>query len=97
MADELGAAMLAGTFVPKRVAIVEGEPDFLTVATRRHSELTATIGIVSGSWSSAFAAKVPLGVTVFLRTDQDRAGEEYAKEIAATLHHGRFIRRWRVS
>lgn len=95
MADELGAAMLRGTFAPDRVVVVEGEPDFLTWATRTKPTPTAVIGIVSGSWSDAFVERFPIGAEVYVRTDHDRAGEAYAQSVARRLavRRGCFLRR----
>jgi hypothetical protein len=93
MADDLAQAMLAGTWAPTRVLIVEGEPDWCVWATRKLSVPTAILGIVSGSWNRDFAARVPTGATVVIRTDLDDAGERYAKEIAATLHGRCFVKR----
>jgi hypothetical protein len=95
LADERGAAMLAGTWRPKSLAIVEGEPDFLTRASETNDLDTAVIGIVSGSWTPAFAARVPVGCTVAVRTHNDPAGDRYAAEIGRTLKpRGCFVRRW---
>jgi len=85
MACPIAVAMLRGTVRPSEVVIVEGEPDFLTWATRRTRVTTARIGIVSGSWSFDFAKKVPPGVKVWLRTDHDSAGDRYADELTKTL------------
>lgn len=85
MACELAVAMLRGTFVPNRVLIVEGEPDFLHAATLQFPHAYARIGITSGSWTDAFAARVPPDAKVLLGTHDDPAGEKYANAIAATL------------
>lgn len=91
MADALGVEMLAGTASPRRATFVEGEPDFLTWATRPHGASTAVIGIVSGSWNAAFAERVPSGATCMVRTDHDAAGDRYAAELQRTLRRGRFV------
>jgi hypothetical protein len=93
MADAFGRAMLRGEFKPYRLTIVEGEPDFLTRAIVMNDPHGATIGIVSGSWTKAFAERVPLGCRVYLRTDVDDAGNRYAQEIEATLRRRAFL--WR--
>jgi CHC2-type zinc finger protein len=85
MADEFGQAMLRGTISPERVVIAEGEPDFATWAARLNDPTTATLGIISGSWSTSFAAKIPIGAHVDVRTDRDEAGERYYAEIYASL------------
>lgn len=85
MADGFGIAMLRGERAPARVVITEGEPDFLTWATRVRDARTAVIGIVSGSWGEPFAARVPLGARVDIRVDHDEAGDRYFAEIAKGL------------
>jgi len=93
MADPLGVAMLTGEARPNRVTIVEGEPDFLTWATRPKRRPFAVLGIVSGSWCPAIDARIPKGTTVVIRTDNDRAGDAYAAQMKATLRRGRFVSR----
>lgn len=79
MVDAFGRAMLGGTFRPDRVIVVEGEPDFLTWATRPRGT-SAVIGIVSGSWTRELVARLPLGCDLIVRTDPDRAGDKYAAD-----------------
>lgn len=94
MACPIGVAMLQGLASPPEVVVVEGEPDFLTWATRRTDRVTARIGIISGSWSFAMAQRVPAGAEVWIRTDHDAAGERYASELVRTLRwQGCFVRR----
>lgn len=81
MADDLALGMLRGTWKPERVVIAEGEPDFFSLATRTGIEAHAHMGIVSGSWTPEIAAKIPSGATVWIRTDNDAAGDRYAKSI----------------
>jgi hypothetical protein len=45
----------------------------------------AVLGIVSGSWTTTFAEKLPVGASVHIRTDHDAAGDRYAAEIVATI------------
>ncbi|WP_434348144.1 hypothetical protein ACN6A1_10615 [Myxococcus virescens] len=63
-------------------------PDFLTRATD-YSEAAegapAVLSVLSGSWTTALAARVPNGTIVGIDTHQDAAGERYARTIAATL------------
>jgi hypothetical protein len=96
MACDIARAMLAGTFAPERLLVVEGEPDFLVVATRATGRATARIGLVSGGWTLEFAQRVPVGTTVLLWTDRDAAGERYAHEVARGLVRARGcrLRRW---
>jgi hypothetical protein len=93
MADAFGRAMLRGEIKPYRIGIVEGEPDFLSRASVTNDAHGATFGIVSGSWTKAFAERVPLGARVYLRTDVDEAGNRYAQEIENTLRRRAFL--WR--
>jgi len=67
--------------------IVEGEPDFLTwaCAVSADDRMVGVVGVGSGWWSRAFAAKVPRGTRVIVRTHQDAAGDRYAGEIGRTL------------
>ena len=94
MACPIGIAMLAGTAAPRELTIVEGEPDYFVWATRKKRTPTATLGIVSGSWSFGMASRVPPGAVVWIRTDHDEAGNRYADELARTLRwRGCFVRR----
>jgi DNA primase len=86
LANTLAAQMLArGAWperVERRVVIAEGEPDFLTWATRA----LAVLGIAgSGQWTEAIAQRIPAGTTAIIRTDQDDAGDLYAEVITRTL------------
>jgi DNA primase len=94
MACPIGIAMLRGEMAPTEVAILEGEPDWLTWSTRRTTSPVARIGIVTGSWSFEMARRIPAGASVWICTDHDAAGERYAFEIATTLRwRGCFVRR----
>jgi hypothetical protein len=91
MADINGARMLRGEFDPRRIAITEGEPDFLSRSLVTNDPYGATIGIVSGSWTKAFAERIHVGAHVAIRTDNDDAGDRYAREIAMTLRRRAFL------
>jgi hypothetical protein len=67
--------------------IVEGEPDFFTwaCAVAADDRMVGVVGVGSGWWSRAFAAKVPRGCRVVIRTHQDAAGDKYAADIGLTL------------
>jgi hypothetical protein len=73
---------------PAALVIAEGVPDFLTWPTRysdRDESAPAVIGVISGSWSDAIAARVPDGLRVAVRTHRDDAGRGYASRICASL------------
>jgi hypothetical protein len=91
MACPCAAVMLSfGAWVgrcERRVVVSEGEPDWLTWASRGSGprEL-ASLGIGgAGQWTQGLADRVPDGSTVILRTDQDDAGDKYAESITASL------------
>jgi len=73
---------------PLRIVVVEGEPDFLTWATR-HGDAAETapavLGLWSGAWTSALAARIPTGSRILLRTDLDASGHQYATTVARDL------------
>lgn len=85
MADQWAIAMLRGARQPERVVVTEGEPDFLTWATRVNEPRTAVIGIVSGSWTRELGDRFPVGCRVDIRTDHDAAGTKYANEFVSGL------------
>jgi hypothetical protein len=78
LANQWAVRMLAEPAAPERVIITEGEPDFLVWATRLTEPV---IGVVSGSWTVDFAARMPFGSELVVRTDLDQAGEKYARQI----------------
>lgn len=79
VANRQGVEMLCGDGRPSRVVIVEGEPDFLARSVLSPGD--AVLGVMSGSWSEAFAARIPYGSEVIIRTHLDDAGERYAGEV----------------
>jgi 5S rRNA maturation endonuclease (ribonuclease M5) len=90
MANGTAKRVLAGdrTDWSGLLIVVEGEPDFLWVATRTRLE-HAVVGIYSGAWGNndigrAFASRWK-GARVVLATDADAAGDRYAEAIARTL------------
>jgi hypothetical protein len=95
MACEFATSMLRGTFAPKRVLIVEGEPDFLSAVAYQTRHVYARIGITSGSWTAEFASRIPPTAKVFLSTHDDAAGDKYAKAIESTLHT-QTLYRWKL-
>jgi hypothetical protein len=92
MACPLGVQLLGGN-VPtwwrsRIVVIAEGEPDWLTWASRQpeaNEDGPAVFGVESGAWTPDIAARIPDGVTVVIRTHLDDAGDRYAAKIAGTL------------
>jgi hypothetical protein len=93
LVNAAACAMLKGRESPGRIVIVEGEPDFLTWGTLTEEPI---IGLVSGAWCTEFAAAVPRGCRVVIRTHEDDAGERYAKEVIDSLE-GRYCTFRRVT
>jgi DnaB-like helicase C terminal domain len=76
---------------PCRLVVVEGEPDFLSLATAAAVEGRAwgVLGVVAGSWTLAIAGLVPPRSVLAVATHNDAAGDRYAKAIADSAE-GRF-------
>lgn len=73
---------------PLRIVVVEGEPDFLTWATRFSDadvDAPLVLGVLSGAWTRELANRIPDGAVIAIRTHHDEAGERYATEIARSL------------
>lgn len=91
MADPLARLVLAGKvpswWTARTIIVNEGEPDFLTAATHYGDDeaAPAVLGIVSSSWSTEIAARVPDGCRVVIRTHHDEPGAKYARQVAASL------------
>jgi len=92
MADPLAQQLLAGGAWPlwavaHDIVVCEGVPDFLTWASigRDAADAPAVIGVVSGSWTDAIAARIPPGSRVVVRTHHDDAGNKYAAQIIRSL------------
>ena len=76
------------TSTEARFVVCEGEPDFLTWAVRTALYVYpsfATLGIFSGAWSDEIAGRIPDMAKVAVWTDDDAAGDKYAKAIEASL------------
>jgi hypothetical protein len=92
MADALARVLFAlddvrGVNEPT-VCVAEGVPDFLTLATEwsdADETAPAVLGIVSGSWTSEIAARIPDGSVLIVATDPDPAGDKYLMTIVGTL------------
>lgn len=69
------------------VVVAEGEPDFLTWASKGEGARDiAAIGIAgAGAWTQALADRIPDGSTIAIWTDDDRAGDAYATAITASI------------
>lgn len=93
LANRQAVAMLLGRSRPRRLLVVEGEPDWLVASVTWCD--AAVVGIGSGSWSKAFAERVPDGTEVLIMTHADHAGERYAEQVAKTL--GERARIWRAA
>jgi hypothetical protein len=91
IANRVAVRMLRGAVMPRMVVICEGEPDAL-VRSIVNPDL-AVLGLISGSWSTEFAARVPFGCEVVVRTHLDRAGEQYAEQVIGTLSGRARVRR----
>jgi hypothetical protein len=83
LANASAQRWLRGNARPRRIVVVEGEPDFLARSILSPSE--AVLGVMSGSWHSGFAERVPYGSDVIVRTHIDDAGERYAGEVIETV------------
>ena len=101
LADALGRQLLEGDTKAAELVkaaglvVTEGEPDFLTWATRQGdaAELVpAVLGLVAGSWTPEHAARIPAGTRIAMKTHADKAGEGYAATVLATVPHCRVYR-----
>lgn len=66
----------------QQILFVEGEPDFLTMATRTDLPV---FGVLSGAWNQSFANRIPKGSDAIVITHADEAGERYAKQITESV------------
>lgn len=83
MANRHAVQILRERCAPRRVLVVEGEPDFATAAVRWSS--LAIFGVINGGWNEGFAERVPLGSEVIVATHHDDAGEKYAALVTKTV------------
>lgn len=87
-ADRRGLALLRGEGEPLAgVLLAEGLTDTLALAlyAARKSEAFAVLGLAAGGASALARVVWPEGLTAFVCTDSDEAGERYADEAAAAL------------
>jgi hypothetical protein len=93
LADPLARLVLAGEEreawpTPLRIIVCEGEPDFLTWATRfsnADQDAPAVIGVLGGAWTAEHAARIPDGAEVLIDTHHDEAGDRYGAEVWRSL------------
>lgn len=93
LANKQAVMILRGQAKSGRVLICEGEPDWMTWATRVASDV-AVFGIGSGSWGKDHAERIPKGSEVLILTHCDAAGDKYAEHITETL--GERVQIWRL-
>jgi len=103
LACPLAAQVLAGEalhwWMSPSFVIAEGEPDFLTWASRQREadeQGPAVLGIGAGAWTASIAARIPDGARVSIRTHHDGAGEKYANAIVGSLQSRCDLMRSRV-
>ena len=94
LANKPAVELLKGKERPARVIIAEGEPDWVSVATRCRPD-EAVFGIGSGFWTDDHAKRIPNATPVLILTDLDEAGNKYAEEVAKSLNNRCPL--WRLS
>lgn len=85
LANRHAVAMLKGEPTTRRIVVCEGEPDFVVRALATRGD--PVFGIGSGGWHDGFAARVPYGAEVLVRTHRDRAGDGYAMKVLESVKH----------
>ena len=73
---------------PLRLVVTEGEPDFLTWATRygeTADDAPAVLGVWSGGWTPEIAGRIPDETRVTVLTHDDDNGDHYADKIWLSL------------
>jgi hypothetical protein len=93
LANKPAVTMLRGQAKACRILVCEGEPDWMTWATRVPTGV-AVFGIGSGSWTKEHAGRIPKGSEVLILTHCDDAGDKYAAHVAETL--GDRVQVWRL-
>lgn len=90
MADPRARSLLSAAR-PCQLVVVEGEPDFLSLATvaALAGRAWGVLGVVAGSWTTGLAELIPARSVVVVSTHHDAAGDRYAKSIADSAE-GRF-------
>jgi hypothetical protein len=73
---------------PLGLWIVEGDIDFLTVASGMsecRERAPGVLGVFSGSWESSLASRIPPATEVVLMPHPDRTGRDYMSRIGRSL------------
>lgn len=92
LANKRARELLTGErAAPRLVVVSEGEPDFICASLAWPN--VAVFGITSGSWTESFAARIPIGSEVVIRTHNDQAGDKYADAILKTVKARAVVRR----
>jgi hypothetical protein len=91
LANAGAVTVLRAPAAPVRLLIAEGESDYLSLCERYPG--AAVLGVFSGGWTPGFAARIPFGSEVTVRTDSDAAGDRYAEQIRQTLVGRAIVRR----
>ncbi len=91
LANDAALAILREPGSPKRILIEEGEGDYLAMCQAYPG--IPVLGVMNGSWSDAFARRIPMGSLVMVRTHQDEAGERYAQAIIRSIKDRAVVRR----
>jgi len=101
LANDAAVRVLRGAAPVEPVAfVVEGEPDWLTFTAAFPT--LPVLGVGSGAWKpsgkpgSAFAERFPTGMSWWIGTDDNEAGDRYASDVAATLYRPAEVWRARV-
>lgn len=74
-----------------KIIITEGEPDFLTWATRENPNKDyVVIGVISGSWPDDsigrnLASRIPEGSHIYIRIHGDEKGKKYVDSLTSTF------------
>jgi hypothetical protein len=100
LADAVGVQMLQGAARPGRVFVAEGETSFLRAVLARDMTPAlaglAVLGVWAGAWTPDLSARVPAGVPVVVGTDNDGAGDRYARAVSVVLAGKCPVRRVRL-
>jgi hypothetical protein len=84
LANASGVGLLSWISSPEIVIVTEGEPDWLTWATRVPDSV-AVLGVGSGWWTKDHGSRILPRSNVIIRTHCDKAGDAYATQVIDTL------------